>query len=203
MNCFKSLFVSVLLLSTTMFSAHAQQSPWRGILGANFEFGGDRVAEIYFTNGNTQSVRAGQGGHFYAGAEYRFPKAQKLALRGTVGIKYVTTAADNAHIRLTRIPFQFTANLYPAQKLRIAAGLSSHTGIRFNADGIMQNLSFQSANGPVFEIAYAGIGLTYTAMNYKNKEYGDVYSANAFGFSFSTTFGNKKRIPAVNEASKP
>ena len=193
MKQIQALFAILFVAFSLSATAQKQKSPLSGVIGANFEFGGDRVAEIYFTNGNTQSVRAGQGGHFYAGAEYRFPKAQMLALRGTVGIKYVTTAADNAHIRLTRIPFQFTANVYPVQKFRIAAGLSAHTGIRFNADGITQNLSFQSANGPVFEIAYAGIGLTYTAIKYKNKEYGDVYSANAFGVSFSTTFGNKKR----------
>lgn len=193
MKRIQPIIVLLFIVSAISASAQEKKSPLSGVIGANFEFGGDRVAEIYFTNGNTQSVRAGQGGHFYAGAEYRFPQAQRLALRGTIGIKYVTTAADNAHIRLTRIPFQFTANVYPVQKLRIAAGLSAHTGIRFNADGIMQNLSFQSANGPVFEIAYAGIGLTYTSMNYKNKEYGDVYSANAFGVSFSTTFGKKKK----------
>lgn len=186
-----TLLFSVLILFT--FHAQAQTSPWSFVLGTNLELGGDRVAEIYFTNGNTQSVRAGQGGHFYVGGQYRFPSAEKFGIRGTVGIKYVTTAADNAHIRLTRIPFQFTANVFPVGKLRVAVGLSMHTGIRYKADGIMENLTFKGATGPVIEIAYGGIGLTYTAMKYTNNEYGDVYSANAFGLSLSTTLGKKKR----------
>lgn len=174
-------------------SLKAQQNPWSFIIGSNFEFGGDRIAEIYFTNGNTQSVRAGQGGHFYAGTQYVFPGAEKFGIRGTIGIKYVTTAADNAHIRLTRIPIQFTANVFPTRKLRFAAGISMHTGIKYKADGIMENLSFNGASGPVFEIAYGGFGLTYTAMKYKNVEYGDVYSANSFGISLSTPVRRLKR----------
>lgn len=68
-----------------------------------------------------------------------------------------------------------------------------HTGIKYKADGIMENLSFNSAAGPVFEIAYGGFGLTYTAMKYKNVEYGDVYSANSFGISISTPVRRLKR----------
>ena len=39
-------------------------------LGGGIEFGGDKIAEVYFTNGADQSVNAGQGGSVYAALEY-------------------------------------------------------------------------------------------------------------------------------------
>ncbi len=159
-------------------------SPFKFLIKGGLELGGDRVAEVYFTNGNSQSVKAGQGGTLAVGIQYAFPQLEKLLLHGLVGIKYVTTAADNAHIRLTRIPVQLTANWMAAKKLRIGAGLVTHRNIRFKADGIGDDMAFHPATGPVFEIAYSGIGLSYTPMTYKDMR-NNIYSANAVGLTFT------------------
>ena len=152
--------------------------------------GGDDVAEIYFTTGETQSVKAGQGGSIAVGGEFQIPGVEKLLLHATVGYKYVTTKADNAHIRLTRVPIQVTANWMATKKLRIGAGLASHQAIRFKADGIMEDFKFASATGPTFEVAYSAIGLTYTAMTYKDKDK-NAYSANAIGVSLTLALPNR------------
>jgi len=96
----------------------------------------------------------------------------------------VTTQADNAHIRLTRVPVQVTANWMATKKLRFGAGVLTHQAIRFKADGIGQDISFDGATGPTFEVAYSGIGLTYTAMTYKDQDK-NTYSANAIGVSLT------------------
>ncbi len=164
--------------------------PVRFLVDAALELGGDEVAEVYFTNGNTQSVKAGQGGSIAVGAQFRFFNSDKLLVRSTVGIKYVTTAADNVHIRLTRIPIHLTANWMVARKLRLGVGVATHQSIRFKADGIGDNIKFDPATGPLFELAYGGVGLRYTLMKYKdNANY--TYSANAIGVSFSLVFPNK------------
>ena len=149
-----------------------------------FEFGGDDVAEVYFTNGGKQSVKAGQGVSFAVGGEFQMPGVEKLLLHATVGYKYVTTKADNAHIRLTRVPILVTANWMATQKLRLGAGLAAHRGIRFKADGVGEDMTFHGDTGPTFEVAYSGIGLTYTAMTYKDQEK-HTYSANAVGVSLT------------------
>ena len=164
--------------------------PVRLLIEAALELGGDEVAEVYFTNGNTQSVKAGQGGSLAVGAQFQLPNLDKFLLRSTLGIKYVTTEADNVHIRLTRIPIHLTANWMLAKKLRIGAGVATHRSIRFKADGIGDDLKFDGATGPMFEISYGGVGLRYTSMKYKD-DANHTYSANAIGLSFSLTVPNK------------
>jgi len=93
----------------------------RFLVRGGLDFGGDKVAEIDFEDGSKQSVRAGQGGWVGIGAEYRVPALKKLLFHATVGYKYVTTKADNAHIRLTRVPLQFTTNWMATKKLRVGA----------------------------------------------------------------------------------
>ncbi len=185
----------ILFLTVTSFSYSTAQvvnapapektaSPLKFLINGALELGGDEVAEVYFTNGNTQSVNAGQGISFGVGGQLQIPKVEKLLLRGTIGYKYVTTAADNAHIRLTRVPIHLTANFMATPKLRLSAGLASHRGIRFEADEIGQDVTFKPASGPIFEIAYHGIGLSYTAMKYQDQD-NISYAANAIGLTFS------------------
>ncbi|WP_198001465.1 hypothetical protein [Nibribacter ruber] len=161
--------------------------PVRFLLGAAVEFGGDKVAETYFTNGETQSTRAGQGVSIHAGGQFELPNLDKFLLRATVGFKYVTTQADNAHIRLSRIPLHLTANYMATEKIRIGAGLASHQSITFKTDGLSEDFEFKGANGAIFEIAYSFIGLSYTLMDYKD-QFNNSYSANSIGLTFSGVF---------------
>lgn len=118
-------------------------------------------------------------------------KNEQFRLRGSIGVKYVTTAADNAHIRLTRIPMIFTANWVIKDDWRIGAGIVSHQAIRFNADGVGRNFSLTSPAGPVIEVAYKGIGLSYTILTYED-EFGVSYGANAIGLTFSGVTPRRK-----------
>ncbi len=186
--------ISKLLLLTFLFSASfcdsfgqeadRKTSPFRVLFKAGLEFGGDDVAYVYFADGDRQTVKAGQGGSIALGAEYQVPTLKNLLFHATAGYKYVTTKADNANIRLTRVPVVLTANWLAAKKLRFGAGLASHQGIRFKADGLGEDIDLRSAIGPTFEIAYSGIGITYTAMNYKDQA-DQKYSANSFGLSIT------------------
>lgn len=198
----KKYFTIVLSLIFVSVNALAQavekKSPVRFLIGGALEFGGDEVAKVYFTNGEDQSVRAGQGGTISIGGQFQLPKEPRLLFRATVGFKYVTTQADNAHIRLTRVPLQFTANWMITDKIRLGTGIVSHQNIKFKADGIGQDITFSGANGPIFELAYRGIGLTFTLLKYKDQS-NVTYSANAIGISFSTTI----QKPAGNKGKKP
>lgn len=184
----KLKFVFTFFLVINLVTAFAQNEskyrPVRFLISGALEFGGDEVAEVFFTNGESQSVNAGQGGSIAVGAQVQFPKADKFLLRGSIGYKYVTTQADNVHIRLTRVPMQFTANFMAAPKLRLGAGIVTHSGVKLNADGLGDNMTFKSNAGPVFEIAYYGIGLSFTSLKYTDQD-NKSYSANAFGITFS------------------
>jgi hypothetical protein len=190
MKSFKPLLVLFFAFSLPHISfaqdTVLKATPLRFLIGVAGEFGGDPIAEISFTDGNTQSVKAGQGFTVLLGGQYQFPKAEKFLLRASAGYKYVTTMATNAHIRLTRVPIQLSANYMAAKKLRLSAGLVSHQVIQFKSDGIDQDRKFTASAGPIFEVAYAGVGITYTTMKYSDQQKAS-YSASSIGVSFTTT----------------
>lgn len=189
MKKFKALFILFIVFSASQISfaqTEVKISPLRFLIGVTGEFGGDQVAEVSFTDGKTQSVKAGQGVALLLGGQYQFPKAEKILIRGSVGYKYVTTMATNANIRLTRIPLQLTANYMAAKKLRLSMGIVNHQVIQFKSDGLGEDGKFSGSTGPIFEVAYHGVGLTYTAMKYADPQNAK-YSANSFGVAFTTT----------------
>lgn len=182
------VFSLSLIFFLSSFCLSAQNSdnnlPLRFLFEGALEFGGEPVAEVLFTNGDTQSVNAGQGGSIRVGGEFSVPKLEQLRFRASAGIKYVTTAADNVNIRLTRIPIHLTANWMVTNDIRLGVGLVSHQNINFKADGIGDDLRFDAANGPIFEIAWKGVGINFTLMEYRDNM-GETYSANAIGVTFS------------------
>ena len=166
--------------------AYAQTTPakLRFLAGVALEFGGESVGEVLFTTGGAQSMYAGQGINLYSGGEVAFGKKEIFRLRGSVGYKYLTTAADNVNIRLRRIPMQLTANIMVTSKIRIGAGVVSHRGIRLKWDGLAPDVDFQVANGLMAEVAYRGIGVSFTPMQYTDQD-GNSFNASAFGITFS------------------
>lgn len=187
-------FIFILLLSPA-FAVNAQttasdQTSIHFLLGAAFEFGGDDLAEVYFTDGSVQKMNAGQGATLFAGGQLRLNKSEKLFLRGSVGIKYLTTKADNAHIRLTRIPLQLSINYMPAKKWRLATGIVSHQAIKLNFDGLGENARFKASHGLQLEAGYSLFALSYTFMKYKDAD-NTTYNANAIGVIISGVFKRK------------
>ncbi len=192
LKCLLLLFVPLSFSLPSTAQTTAPFKPVRLLLSGALEFGGDEVAKVFFNNGEDQAVNAGQGGTISVGAQFEFRQTRKFVLRTSIGYKYLTTAADNVHIRLTRVPLQFTANFLPTEKFRLGAGLATHTGIKFNSGGLGENMSFKSNVGPVIEFAYNGMGLSFTALRYKD-QYNTSYAANAFGFTFSGVIPGNRR----------
>jgi hypothetical protein len=191
----KIAFLSFAISLSLFHSSNGQEAKStpkvRLLINGALELGGDPVATVSFTNGDSQKVNAGQGLTVGVGGELSMLKNEQFRLRGSIGIKYVTTAAENAHIRLTRIPMILTANWVIEDDWRIGAGIVSHQAIRFNAGGIGRNFDLSSPAGPVIEIAYKGIGLSYTILTYED-EFGDSYGANAIGLTFSGVVPKRK-----------
>jgi hypothetical protein len=150
-------------------------------LGGGIEFGGDKIAEVYFTNGADQSVNAGQGGSLYAALEYALHKSFRI--RTLAGFKYVTTAAENANIRLTRFPLQISGIVNLNKDWYLSAGLATQQGIRFKGDGFLDDLNLTTKGGAVFGLGYKSFFLTYTGMKYKDNRQNE-YDASSIGLGF-------------------
>jgi hypothetical protein len=161
----------------------------RPVVELAIEAGGDRVAEVLSTNGDRQSVRAGQGGTLAAGLEFRPSAASPFALRGTVGYKVQTTAAENVDISLTRIPVEVVGSYEWPEEWRIGAGLTHHASVKFNGGDLAPDASLGSATGGILEVGWKWVAVPYTAMPYTPE--GLDIDANAIGLSFAWAFGKR------------
>lgn len=189
------LFIILLLVQILPNSlAFAQKSEKaltaKFLVEAGVEYGGDEILQVFFTNGEDQTMRAGQGGTIAVGGEFQFKDVKHLMLRTSIGLKYNTTAADNANIRLTRFPFHFTPFYKINNDFRLGVGITTHLNPNLKGDGFLQDIAYKSSVGPRFEFGYKWIALTYTSVKYKD-ETGENFSANSFGASVSFTFPNK------------
>jgi hypothetical protein len=190
----KIVFVLHLGLVLTTFQVLAQQSDRNSIakflIEGGIEYGGDEILKVFFTNGEDQTMRAGQGGYVAVGGQLQFSSVKQLMLRASIGIKYNTTAANNANIRLTRLPLNLTPYWKINEDFRLGVGVTTHINPSLKLDGFGPDVAFTSTVGPRFEFGYKWIALTYTAISYED-ETGESFSASSIGASISLTLPNK------------
>ena len=190
----KLIFFILLSLMFISKSAFSQQSDKpltaKFLIEGGIEYGGDEILKVFFTNGGDQTMKAGQGGYLAIGGQIGFSKVKNLLLRTSIGIKYNTTAADNANIRLTRMPFVVIPYWTIKNDFRLGIGLTSHLNAKLKGDGFISDVDFTSSIGPRFEFGYKWIALTYTALTYKAKT-NEEFSASSLGLSVSFTIPNK------------
>ena len=193
-NFCKSVYMAitfVVIFSASGFSQEAKKGLTLSLGGA-LELGGDQVAQVYFTNGEDQSVNAGQGGSILVGLEYGFNKF--FSIRSVLGYKYVTTAATNANITLTRFPMRFSGVVHFSPKWWASAGYATQQRIVFKGDGIIDNFKLSTSGGPHIEFGYDNFFLNYTGMKYTDNLNAE-YNASCFGIGF--LFPLKKRSRKV------
>ena len=187
-----SLYLLVLLSTTQIFGQQSSRRVNLNLLvDGGIEYGGDEILQVFFTNGEDQTMRAGQGGYIGFGGQLEFSSIKQLMLRTTIGIKYNTTAADNANIRLTRYPLTLTPFWKINDDIRLGIGITTHLSPRLKGDGFIPDISYDSTIGTRFEFGYKWIALTYTAISYEDGA-GDLFSAGSIGASLSFTIPNKK-----------
>lgn len=184
-----ALSILLFLLIPQNSSAQDSKSPLivKFLAEGGIEFGGDEILEVVFTNGDDQTMRAGQGGYLSVGGQLQFAQLQALLLRASIGIKYNTTAADNANIRFTRLPFHFIPSWLIKNDFRVGVGIATHLNVSFKGDGFVKDENFTSNVGPRIELGYKWAALTYTALNYES-EMGEKISGSSVGVSVSFTF---------------
>jgi hypothetical protein len=158
------------------------------VLEGGIEGGGDEMATTLFEDGTTQEMHAGQGGTVAVGGQVRMNRESPLALRGTVGLKYVTTAATNAHIRFTRIPIELVATYDLPSNVWIGGGVVRHTAMKFRGDGLGPDMDFDDATGGTVELGWRWAALTLTSLQYRDAEGGE-YDASSAGLSIIYVFG--------------
>lgn len=155
-----------------------ERGSWGLVLGLDFEFGGDDVARIYFEDGSSQGVNAGQGVSVDVGVHYR--TVSSWDFRGTFGYKYVTTKADNADLYLDRFVIEAAVDYIFDAGWFLGGGFVHHNKIEFHGDDLGPNFKLDDASGFMIEAGWSYIGVRYTFMDYED-EFGYKYDANNVG----------------------
>jgi len=134
----------------------------------DFDFGGDKLATVSFTNGKSQDVRAGQGLVVSAGVHFQPVETMPFDVQALVGYKYVTTAASNADITVTRVVLQLVGDYQFDNGMYLGGGLVQHSGTRLDGDGFFRDVDFDDATGFVLQTGWRWVGLHYTNIKYRN-----------------------------------
>jgi len=144
------------------------------LLRMNFDFGGDTMSEIRWSNGDTTKLKAGQLFTFAGGVLYH-PRAF-WALETTIGYKFDKANGSNGTIEFTRIPLDVIAS-WAFGGSRLGAGPTLHFSPTFNCDasGVCSTKStFDTAVGGIVQYAYGfavnnhgyDLGVRYTFIRY-------------------------------------
>jgi hypothetical protein len=166
--------------------AAAQESGRRGGFLANLdlEFGGDDLVTISFEDGDTQDVKAGQGIGIGVGGWFRPMRSAPLEVQAIVGFKYVTTAASNADIKVTRTTLNLNGVYRFANNWYVGAGLIHHMGPELDGDGFFEDIEFDDATGFNVEVGWKWIGLRFAKLEYSADGYEDA-DAGSIGVRFT------------------
>ena len=156
------------------------------VLEGAFEAGGDNVARVFYLNGDTQDIRAGQGGTLAIGAHYQVA-GTPWDFAATVGYKFVRTSDYHSDIGIDRVVFKFVGSYDLGRGLWIDAGPVLHTDTRFNGDGFVPDIKFDDAVGATVGVGWRWIGVTYTNIHYHSPITGSLDASNG-GVSFTWKF---------------
>jgi hypothetical protein len=165
---------AILLLAGTTTIAQGRTPP--GVSGNQFglmvqtdlDYGGDDLATVSFTNGKSQDVKAGQGVVVSGGLHFRPDDSTPFDVQALIGFKYVTTAASNADINVTRAVFQLLGDYQFSSGWYLGGGVVRHSGTKLDGDGFFRDVEFDDATGFTVESGWRWVGLHYTHIEYKN-----------------------------------
>jgi hypothetical protein len=186
----RALFASLLLALPVALNAQGPVASM--VFEGGIEFGGDEIAEVTFTDGSKQKIYAGQGGSIAFGALVRPREGSPLDFRATVGYKFVTTAAENSDLGMSRVPLELIATYRVAPDWTVGAGVVTHAAARFDGGGFAPNVDLESSTGVTLELAWRGIALSYTALTYTD-EVGNDFDAGSIGISYRWVTSKRAR----------
>jgi len=194
--------LGVIACFLVFISTSANAIETKGVVSIGYEFGGDEVVKVLYTNGTTCSIYAGQGVLFSGGVSLLdfFPILQPIALdlQMTVGTKWdKVIEAENGSGKLLRFPMEalFFLRLYG---IRLGVGPTYHFANSFTGTGIINDsYAFEYSNhfGWVYQANYLfhkniALSLRYTSIQYKNpsKPNADIINGSSVGLNVSFFF---------------
>lgn len=184
----KRLLGSILILLSFATSAQAFDIGPTG--GVSFDFGGDDLLKVKFTDGTSSTLRAGDGMQLNFGAVASLDQMNTFFATMTLGWKYSGIGkAENGSATISRFPLEGML-YYRAGKHRIGAGLTKHLGISYDTGGVLADAStnLESNVGSILSYGYSfeetdmmAFGIKYTNLTYTATEFDTDVDAGSWG----------------------
>lgn len=181
----KKNLLSFAIFAVLAGNSHASENGFGVQLEGALEGGGDDYGTVYFTDGGSKDISVGQGVTLAVGGHYR--PNERLDFVGTVGYKFVTTAAENADIGIDRTILKLEGRYSLGSDFWLGAGVTQHTNIQFSGDGFAPDSDFDDATGALISLGWKWAALTYTDISYTDENRHE-YDASNIGLMVSAGF---------------
>ena len=166
----------------------------RPLLKAGYDFGGDTMVTVGFTDGSTETIKANEGFYFGGGAAI-INDARNWEFHLTLAYKFSVINASNGDVDWTRMPLEALA-FYRFDKFRFGAGLAYHINPELEGSGLASplDIKFKNALGTVLQADWLitdalAAGLRYTVIEYDAKApFSGKFKSDGVGLTFSWRF---------------
>ena len=148
------------------------EKPLHIVLGGGATSGGDTLATFAYTDGSTDTLKAGSGLLFHAGLDYRL--SDRASLQGTLGYHFDSTKyAKNGSATFSRIPLDLLAYYHVSDAFRIGGGPRMVFGSKLKGSGVVSgiNSSFDNTIGVVIEGEYRVIPMLGIKIRHVTEKY--------------------------------
>jgi hypothetical protein len=163
----------ILLVLALAWPAHVLAADVRPFVKAGYDFGGDKLAEVTFTDGDTESIRANEGFYFGGGASI-VTDAGTQEIELSIAYKVGSVNGSNGDVEFRRFPLE-ALWFYRFEKVRLGGGLTYHLNPELDGSGVVGgglDAKFDDALGLVLQADYRfgeklTVALRYTSIEYQ------------------------------------
>lgn len=139
---------------------------------AGLTFGGDTLATVRFTNGDTDKIKAGGLVHVSAGVLWS-PADLPMSVQVMGGYHVDDVSASNGDLRFSRYPIEALAFYNGVKDWRFGIGARHASSPRLKTDlnGVTSQTEFKNANGVVAEMGYRFARSFWVNARYVREDY--------------------------------
>jgi hypothetical protein len=135
------------------------------VVDAGLSAGGDKLVTVFYTNGDSQTIYAGDGLFGDFGVQHNLVDTD-WSFKATAGFDTWAASGHHADVTFTRYPVDLLA-LYSIGENHIGFGLTEHLAPRLDLDGLGPNATFDPATGVMVQYQYWLFGARLTSIHYK------------------------------------
>ncbi len=151
----KTLACAVLALGATMTAQAADANrPIQFLVGAGLTGGGEKLATVTYTNGDTKDIRSGGLVMVYAGLDYRM--GTDVSMQINAGYHVDDTSADNGSLKFRRYPVEVLGYYHVNDQFRLGGGVRFVNSPKITSSGVVSgvDVEFDNTTGIVIEGEY-------------------------------------------------